>query len=157
MTFSETILLGALAGGTIFLSLPFGRVSQLSSRARVALAMFPVGILAFLLVDVGEHAMGIVEEAVEGYKGGSSSLGHAIGLMALLAAGFTAGTAGLALLERRAGHEHVPPPLAGGAVDALRAEDMMRIGTAADDARRRALRTSMAIAAAIGVHNFAEG
>ena len=65
MSFAETAALGALAGSTIFLSLPFGRLTSLSSRARVALAMFAVGVLAFLFVDVLEHAFGIVEGGVE--------------------------------------------------------------------------------------------
>ena len=63
--------------------------------------MFAVGVLAFLLVDVMEHGLGIVEEAVEGYKDGEESLGRMIGLAVLLGGGFAAGCAGLAALEAR--------------------------------------------------------
>ena len=42
--------------------------------------MFAVGILAFIFVDVMEHAFAIVEEAVQGFKDDSGSLGHAVGL-----------------------------------------------------------------------------
>ena len=70
VSFAETAALGALAGFTIFLSLPFGRLTSLSARARVALAMFAVGVLAFLFVDVLEHAFGIVEDGVEQYEDG---------------------------------------------------------------------------------------
>src|SRR3954470_6152317 len=101
MTFAETAFLGALAGFTIYLSLPFGRLELLGDRARVALAMFAVGVLAFLFVDVFEHAFEIVEEAVVGLREGERSVGEAIGLSALLGAGFAAGTAGLAMVERR--------------------------------------------------------
>ena len=90
-----------MAGFTIFLSLPFGRLQMLSDRARVGLAMFAVGVLAFLLVDVFEHALHITEEAVEGYEAGEGSLGKAIGFPAMLAGGFALGCAGLAILERR--------------------------------------------------------
>jgi ZIP family zinc transporter len=55
MSFAETVLLGALAGFTIYLGLPVGRLHLLSVRARVALAMFAVGILAFIFVDVLSH------------------------------------------------------------------------------------------------------
>ena len=79
MSFEETVLLGGLAGLTIFLSLPFGRLQMLSDRARVGLAMFAVGVLAFLFADVFEHALHIAEEAVEGYEAGEGSLGKAIG------------------------------------------------------------------------------
>ena len=65
MSFAETVLLGALAGFTIFLGLPLGRLQVLSSRGRVALAMFAVGVLAFIFVDVLEHGFSIVEETVQ--------------------------------------------------------------------------------------------
>src|SRR3954465_8261953 len=101
MSFAETATLGALAGLTIFLSLPFGRLTSLGPRARVALAMFAVGILAFLFVDVLEHAFGIVEGSVEAYKDDTGSLGHAVWLVLLLGAGFTLGSAGLGVFEAR--------------------------------------------------------
>ncbi len=115
MTFSETVLLGALAGFTIYLGLPFARFQLLGTRARVALAMFAVGVLAFLFVDVMEHGFEIVEEAVTGYKDGSETLGHAVGLALLLGGGFAMGSAGLAVLEARMRPGAAKaPPMAGG-------------------------------------------
>ena len=154
MSFAQTAALGALAGFTIYLGLPFGRLQLLGNRARVALAMFAVGVLAFIFVDVMEHAFGIVEVAVEGFKDESVSLGHAVGLAALLGGGFGVGLAGLAMTERRLRSLRPLPPIAGGAVDVLSAEDLLRDEAAA---RVRALRTGMTIAVAIGLHNFAEG
>ena len=154
MSFAQTAALGALAGFTIYLGLPFGRLQLLGDRARVALAMFAVGVLAFIFVDVMEHAFGIVETAVEGFKDESGTLGHAIGLAALLGGGFGVGLAGLAMTERRLRSMRPLPPMAGGAVDVLGAEDLLREQAAA---RTRALRTGMTIAVAIGLHNFAEG
>src|SRR4051794_36515365 len=101
MSLAETVVLGALAGFTIYLGLPFGRLEVLSKRARVALAMFSVGVLAFLFVDVLEHAFEIVEEHVAVAGDGGGSLLSALGLAGLLGLGFTAGTAGLAMLEKR--------------------------------------------------------
>jgi zinc transporter, ZIP family len=158
MSFAETILLGALAGFTIFLGLPFGRLQVMGDRARVALAMFAVGVLAFLFVDIFEHAFGIVEDPVEALRDGGGSLGEAIGFVALLGGGFAAGTAGLATVERwlrPKASSH--PPIAGGSVDALTAEDAQRLATETAGASRRALQVGMTIAAAIGLHNFAEG
>jgi ZIP family zinc transporter len=158
MSFTETVLLGALAGLTIYLGLPFGRLQVMGSRGRVALAMFAVGVLAFLFVDIFEHALEIVEEPVEKFHDGEQGIGEAIGLVALLGIGFAAGTAGLATVERwmrpRGGSS---PPIAGGAVDALTVEDAERLAAEADSARRHALQVGMTIAAAIGLHNFAEG
>src|SRR5919197_5847376 len=152
MSFQETVVLGALAGFTIYVGLPFGRLQLLSERARVALAMFAVGVLAFLFVDVFEHAFEIVEEPVQKLRDGGGDLGEAIGFVALLGVGFAAGTAGLGLLERRLRPKRMPP-IAGGAAE-LTVEDAARLE---QDARTRALRTGMTIAAAIGLHNFAEG
>jgi ZIP family zinc transporter len=158
LSFAETVLLGALAGFTIYLGLPLGRMQFVSDRVRVALAMFAVGVLAFLLVDIGEHALEIVEHAVEGFEEGEEGIGRTIALVALLAGGFAAGTAGLATLERWMRPDAPPrPPIAGGSVDALTVEEAERLAGGADSARRRALQLGMTIAAAIGLHNFAEG
>jgi zinc transporter, ZIP family len=153
MSFAETALLGALSGATIFLSLPFGRLTSLGPRARVALAMFAVGVLAFLFVDVLEHGFEIVEHSVEAYDEGTGSLGHAIWLVLLLGAGFTLGSAGLGVFEQRMQRRRPRPPMAGGATDVAVAAPSV----AGTEARTWALRTGMTIATAIGLHNFAEG
>jgi ZIP family zinc transporter len=154
MSFSETALLGALAGFTIYLGLPFGRLRLLGDRARVGLAMFSVGVLAFIFVDVMEHAFEIVEGAVGGFKDGSGSLGHALVLAALIGVGFAFGSAGLATIERRIRSMAPLPPISGGAVDVLSAEQVVQRDSLA---RSRALRIGVTIALAIGLHNFAEG
>jgi zinc transporter, ZIP family len=158
LSFAETILLGALAGFTIYLGLPFGRLRIMGERGRVALAMFAVGVLAFLFVDIFEHALGIVEEPVEALSDGGGSFGQAIGYVALIAGGFAAGTAGLAMIERWMRPKGpAQPPMAGGAVDSLTVEEAERLGARVNAADRRALQVAMTIAAAIGLHNFAEG
>ena len=160
MSFQETVVLGALAGFTIFVSLPFGRLQLLSQRTRVALAMFSVGVLAFLFVDVFEHAFEIVEDAVQGFKDGERSFGEASGLALLLGAGFATGTAGLAVVERwmrPRRPDGAGAPIAGGATDAMTVDQAQAVLSEAAFQRARALRTGMTIAVAIGLHNFAEG
>jgi len=154
LSFAQTATLGALAGFTIYLGLPFGRLQLLGNRSRVALAMFSIGVLAFIFVDVMEHAFGIVEGAVEAYKEGSGGLGRATGLTLLLGAGFGLGIGGLAMTERRLRSARPLPPISGGAVNVLDADHAIVEEAAA---RARALRTGMVIAVAIGLHNFAEG
>src|SRR3989442_16025744 len=122
MSFHEAVVLGALAGFTIYVGLPFGRLQLLSERTRVALAMFSVGVLAFLFVDVFEHAFAIVERAVEGFKQGERSFGAACGLALLLGAGFASGTAGLAVVERwmrPRRPDQGAAPIAGGGAGAV--------------------------------------
>jgi ZIP family zinc transporter len=157
VSFSHTVVLGALAGFTIFLGLPIGRLQLLGSRARVAMAMFSVGVLAFIFVDVLSHAKDIVSTALDAAKNHHGSVAYLIWLVVLLGAGFAAGSAGLALLERRMRPIGTrTPPIAGGA-DALTVSEADALALELDASRRRALRTGLTIAAAIGVHNFAEG
>jgi ZIP family zinc transporter len=157
VSFAETVALGAAAGFTIFLSLPFGRLSSLGDRGRVALAMFAVGVLAFLFVDVLGHAFSIVEHTVESYKAGEGPLGRAILETAMLGGGFALGSAGLGVVEARARRRRMPP-MAGGAPDAVTVDEVGALRPAAPPGSRAwALRTGMTVAGAIGLHNFAEG
>jgi ZIP family zinc transporter len=156
VSFGQTIALGALAGFTIFLGLPVGRMQLLGSRSRVALAMFAVGVLAFIFVDVLSSGLSIVNDTLDAVKHHHQSVGYLIWLVVLLGGGFALGSAGLATLERivRPASSRRPPIAGGAETAALDADPMVR---ELDAARRRALRVGLTIAAAIGVHNFAEG
>ena len=159
MSFAQTVLLGALAGFTIFLGLPAGRIRLLTDRARVGLAMFSVGILAFIFVDVLEHGLGILDGALAQFKSHDAGFGHLAALTALLIVGFGLGSAGLGILERRLRPTaRAYPPIAGGSTAAaFTTDEAAQISNEADLARRRALQTGVVIAVAIGLHNFAEG
>jgi ZIP family zinc transporter len=131
---------------------------------RVALAMFAVGILAFIFMDVTKHAQEIVSEALSSYKGHHDSFGHVLGLFALLGVGFVAGVAGISAVERRllvprngVRERSALPPIAGGATEDVASAGLLESDRAAAEARRRALHRGMTIAVAIGLHNFAEG
>jgi ZIP family zinc transporter len=151
--------LGAIAGSTIYIGLPLGRMDWVGARVRLGLAMFSVGILAFIFVDVGSHGIAILEAALRTYKRTGHGMGHAIALFALLVACFGAGAAGIGTLERRlrrARSSH--RPIAGGersaTLDVAAASPAVR---EPDDPQAAALRMGMTIALAIGLHNFAEG
>ena len=153
MGFAETVLLGAIAGFTIFIGLPFGRIEHVDDRVRVSLAMFAVGILAFIFMDVTSNGQAIIATTLDAFKHHHASFGHVLGLFAMLAVGFTLGAAGIANAERsirRRGAARAV--IAGGAVDGL-----VLPASDAVEAHRRALQTGMTIAGAIGLHNFAEG
>jgi zinc transporter, ZIP family len=157
MSLAETTLLGAIAGFTIFLGLPIARLERVGPRARVALAMFSVGILAFLFVEVMQHGFAIVEEPVEELRKGHGELSEAVGYALMFGAGLFAGLVGLTHFERRTGRRgEALPPLAGGAAEAVALPQADPLA-AFDSARARALRTGLVIAGAIGLHNFAEG
>ena len=157
MSFIHTVVLGALAGFTIYLGLPVGRLQLLGTRARVALAMFSVGVLAFIFVDVLSHGLEIVDSTLDGVKHHHQSVGYLVWLVVLLGGGFAAGSAGLAILERRMRPLGARiPPIAGGS-DAAAISASEADALTLDASRRRALGIGLTIAAAIGVHNFAEG
>ncbi len=159
MSFAQTVALGALAGFTIFLGLPVGRLQLLGGRSRVALAMFSVGILAFIFVDVLSNGIGIVDQTLQSVKHHNQSVAYLIWLVVLLGAGFAAGSAGLVVIQRRMrplGARR--PSIAGGAgAAAVAGLEPDELELELEAARRSALRTGLTIAAAIGVHNFAEG
>ncbi len=159
MSLLHTILLGALAGFTIYLGLPVGRMALLSGRARVALAMFAVGVLSFIFVDVLSNGLSIVDSALTAVKHHNGSVGHLVLLVVLLAAGFAGGSAGLGLVEKaiRPLGARKPPIAGGSTAEALSSAEAASIAREREAAQRRALRTGLMIAAAIGMHNFAEG
>jgi ZIP family zinc transporter len=156
MSFAETVLLGAIAGFTIYLGLPIGRTGAVDARVRVGLAMFSVGLLAFIFMDVTSQAQALVDTALQQFKEHREGLLHVVGLFALLAVAFATGTAGIAMCERRL-RPRSRPPMAGGDP----AVSLEATGAAAAESvavvRASALRTGMTIALAIGLHNFAEG
>ncbi len=163
MSLAQTVVLGAVSGLTILLGLPVGRLQLVGRRGRVALAMFSVGVLAFIFVDVLSHASSILDGALNSVKHHHTSVLRLIWMFALLAVGFVSGSAGLAALERwirPRGSWQARAPIAGGAPGAALVTGGAAAEAAAaelDAARRRALRTGLTIAGAIGVHNFAEG
>src|ERR1700747_2460568 len=80
------LLLGGIAGATIFLGLPMGRVRGLSGNARSGLSAFATGLLVFLLWDVLTNALEPIRTALHPHRWGRFG-----GLAALGAGGFTAG------------------------------------------------------------------
>ena len=153
MSYPMTLLLGAIAGFTIFLGLPLARLRHIGGRTRLAAAMASAGVLTFLLFDVLAHSNEIVEDALVQAKDGGGSWAHFAGLLAMLITGFTAGLVGLGLLESRVFHR--PPPMAGGAESLVLGEPPL--ASLPGSAPASALRLGMLIAVAIGVHNFSEG
>ena len=66
MSTGHVLILGAIAGGTIFLGLPIGRLQNLRSEARAGLSALATGILLFLLWDVLSGAVEPIEAELDG-------------------------------------------------------------------------------------------
>src|SRR5436309_10951275 len=88
-------VLGAIAGFTIFLGLPLGRMRNPAPRLRATLNAVAIGILVFLLFDVLAAANEPVEEAIKG-----GDWGQFVGFAALFAGGIAIGLIGLVYYDR---------------------------------------------------------
>jgi len=143
----ETILLGALAGATIFIGLPLGRIRNANHGWRAFLNAIATGILLFLLFDILENAIEPLESAVRAVHDGTGSAGTLLALSAVFVVGFGAGLLSLLYLglEQRARRGRAS--LGPGAM-AVAEQDVER---------RNALALGMSIAVGIGLHNFSEG
>jgi ZIP family zinc transporter len=150
---TQTILLGALAGFTIYLGLPLGRVRVANRGTRAFLNAASAGILVFLLVEILAHATEPVEEALKQAAEGQAAWGRFAALSLVYATGFGVGLLALFYLGRlrkrpsRTERTSIGP----GAMAVAEAERSQ------PPVQSAALRTGMAIAAGIGLHNFSEG
>src|SRR5256885_16802916 len=70
------VLLGAIAGGTIFLGLPVARMRGLPTAVQGVLNAFATGILVFLLGDILSHAGGPLEPALSQWTTNQGTRAH---------------------------------------------------------------------------------
>ena len=134
MTFGLTVLLGAIAGFTIYLGLPFARLQNPPRAVQAFLNAVATGILVFLLWDVITKASEPIDSALTAARHGHAT--DFITLLVLFAGGFGVGLLSLVYFERYV------------------------IRRAARDARSgevTPVQLALMIATGIGLHNFSEG
>ncbi len=160
MSSSQIALMGAIAGVTIFLGLPIGRLRNPLPRLKAALNGVAVGVLLFLVWDILSHAWEPVDAALAG-----SHWGNAATFGAVLAIGLVVGMAGLVYFDRAIGLRRartrlvaastIPagPVTRGGGVAVVGQPG----GPAAGSGSSSAADLALMIAIGIGLHNFAEG
>jgi zinc transporter, ZIP family len=147
----QTVLLGGIAGVTIFLGLPLGRLRNPAPRLKSFLNATSAGILLFLLFEIFHDAFEPVEQAVERVHAGQADWGRILGFGALFVGGWAAGMLSLLYLIRYQRSRRTLPSIGPGAMAMAEAE------AAHSDSARAALSLGMSIAAGIGLHNFSEG
>ena len=86
MSTADILVLGAIAGLTIFLGLPLGRVRNVSPTMRASLSALATGILVFLFWDVMSNGVDPIEANIRAHSWWAFA-----GEAALLAGGFAAG------------------------------------------------------------------
>ncbi|MCC3768671.1 ZIP family metal transporter [Streptomyces sp. UNOC14_S4] len=146
MSSSNIALLGAIAGFTIYLGLPVGRLRRPTPRLKAGLNATAIGILIFLVWDVLTHAWEPVDGALGDHRWGKAASGGAV-----LATGLAVGLVGLVAYDawtlRRRNAAAARPDGPGAVAVAGRG------GTP----RTQAGELALMIATGIGLHNFAEG
>jgi zinc transporter, ZIP family len=123
-------LLGAIAGGTIFIGLPVGRLRGVSKAVQGLLNAIATGVLIFLLWDILSHAAAPVETGLTAMRHGDRGF---VALVIIFAAGIGGGLLSLVYFNARlfGRTKQAPPP---------------------------APRTlAMMIATGLGLHNLSEG
>ncbi len=156
MSGSQIALLGAIAGFTIFLGLPIGRLRHPVPRLKAALNGVAIGVLVFLVWDILTHAWEPTDVALADGDWRTAATGGVV-----LAVGLAVGMAGLVYFDkamgiRRARSQTLPPAVvtvgAGGQVAPARQPDGVVRG-----GRSASASLALMIAVGIGLHNFAEG
>lgn len=131
LSFGWTIVLGAIAGLTIFLGLPIARMRNVSPSVIAALNALAIGILVYLVVEIAGSATAPLVQAARFWRGGGPPWG-VLSLAAAYVGGLFAGLVGLGLLAHR-------------------------LSSRAASTVHQPLVLAAVIAIGIGAHNFAEG
>jgi len=134
MDFASTVILGGIAGFTIYLGLPVARLKNLTKAMQTFLTAVAIGILVFLLIDMVEKGADPIKSSMEAARKGSA--GNLVLLMGLFAVGLGVGLVSLATFDRMVIKKKAQQAQAGEATPA---------------------QLSLMIAAGIGLHNFSEG
>jgi ZIP family zinc transporter len=137
----QTLLLGAVAGLTIFVGLPLGRMRTSNRSTRTFLSGASAGILVFLLFDILEHATEPLEDAAVEHE-----WVRLVSFSSVYLVGLGVGLLGLLYVGRTWRRSRPTASIGPGAMAVAEAE-----------VRSEAFHVGMAIAVGIGLHNFSEG
>jgi ZIP family zinc transporter len=171
----QLLVLGAIAGFTIFLGLPLAVIQNLSLKKKGFLNAFAVGILIFLIIDVFGHAWESMEESVNNAFTGKASTSTAIISLFAMFGGLGIGLLGLTWYESKYMKRTVQPPKSFSSYkeDAVIAPSIEESGNPYPQYNQSqqqqqhhqqqllqdiyAYKLATMIAIGIGAHNFSEG
>ncbi len=130
LSFGMTVVLGAIAGFTIFLGLPIARARRASQQTIALLNALAIGILLYLVIEISQNAIRPIAQGVNAWHAGASAFPSLT--IAVFVAGLLIGLVGLGSMAThltRNAAQHAENPLL----------------------------LSTIIAIGIGAHNFGEG
>lgn len=146
MSTAQTLLLGAIAGLTIFLGLPIGRMQGVSPKLKTFFTAMATGILLFLFWDVLSQAIDPVDAALK-----AKAWGRFAGVSSIALAGFVVGLMSLVYYDTWMKARQRKAMLGPGAASAAEFSRAHKPGLSAPQW------LSVFIATGIGLHNFSEG
>lgn len=155
--YPQLLLLGAIAGFTIFLGLPLALLQGVSSRKKGFLNALAIGILVFLIIDVFSHAWETASGVAADAYAGKGATGDAIVDIGALIGGVAIGLLGLVFYEAKymtkaavveTQHQTIESSSGGRASLLLQSQALEEVS---------AYKLAMMIAIGIGAHNFSEG
>ena len=160
LSFGMTVLLGAIAGFTIFLGLPIARARRLSTNVVALLNALAIGILLYLVVEIAQNAIVPIAQAVAQWHAGSTPFPYA--LVFVFVAGLLIGLVGLGsaasyFSKSAAEHAHNPVVLAALIAVGIGAHNFgegLAIGASAASG---ATAIALALIVGFGLHNATEG
>jgi ZIP family zinc transporter len=147
----QTLLLGAVAGSTIVLGMPLGRMRRPAPMLRLGLNGVAIGVLLFLVWDVLSGAFEPIDAALADLHAHEGGLAPVFGYGSLFFGGLVVGLMGLVYYERFMRRDRGARRFGPGAM----AVGELRTGGFAGMTAARQL--ALLIAIGIGLHNFAEG
>jgi zinc transporter, ZIP family len=151
MDLPTTLLLGFIAGVTIVLGLPIGRLRRPAPGLKHFLNAVTIGVLLFLVWDVLSAGWEPVDEALGAVHEHTGGLGPVFGYGLLFALGLAVGQLALVGYDRYLRRARQPYGPGAMSVDEL---PHRATGIASWSPARR---LALMIAIGIGLHNFAEG
>lgn len=158
MDLSKTLLLGFIAGVTILIGMPIGRLRRPMPGLRVFLNATAVGVLLFLVWDVFSAAWEPIDAALVATHDHTGGYGPVLGYGLLFAGGLAVGLLSLVGYDRYLSAQSAKSTkvhgLGPGAMSVHERPSRPLRGVATWSAARR---LSLLIAVGIGLHNFAEG
>ncbi len=159
INYEQLLLLGAIAGFTIFLGLPLAILQNVSSRKKGFLNALSIGILLFLVIDVFSHAWNTASGVAASAFAGKGSAVDAVADLVAVFGGLALGLVGLVLYEAR--YMAKAPSIIKERVENSAETGSVSVSGQAQQVRllqeHGLYRLAMMIAIGIGAHNFSEG